>query len=79
MIYNIDVSNLLCNRAMETLIGVEVSKDGNVDKFVVKFDMTKAGQKISLTMPINIQEALNLSSLTLKDNTLAKNANTITR
>ena len=42
VIYNIDVSDSLCNGAMWTLIWV--SKNGNVDKFIVKFDMLKAGE-----------------------------------
>ena len=31
VIYNIDVSDLFNNGAMGTLIGVELSKDGNVE------------------------------------------------
>ena len=43
LIYNVDVSDLLCNGAMGTLIGVELSKDGNVDKLIIRFDNPKAG------------------------------------
>ena len=43
LIYNVDVSDLLCNGAMGTLLGVELSKDGNVDKLIIRFDNPKAG------------------------------------
>ena len=43
LIYNVDVSDLLCNGAMGTLVGVELSKDGNVDKLIVQFFNQKAG------------------------------------
>ena len=36
LIHNVDVSDLLCNGAMGTLIGVEESKNGSVDKIIVK-------------------------------------------
>jgi ATP-dependent exoDNAse (exonuclease V) alpha subunit len=45
LIYNIDVSDLLCNGAMGTLIGVEESKDGSVEKLIVKFANPKAGNE----------------------------------
>jgi ATP-dependent DNA helicase PIF1 len=45
LIYNVDVSDLLCNGAMGTLIGVEVSSDGRVDKLIVKFANPKAGKE----------------------------------
>ena len=43
LIYNIDVSDLLCNGALGIVIGVEVSKNGAVEKVIVKFDNPKAG------------------------------------
>ena len=45
IIYNIDVSDLLCNGAIGTLIGVEVSKDGSVQKLIIEFDNPKAGEE----------------------------------
>ena len=45
MIFNIDVSDLLCNGAMGTLIGVETHQDGTMDKLIVKFDNPKAGRE----------------------------------
>ena len=45
VIYIIDVSDLLNNGAMGTLIGVELSKDEKEDKLIVKFDIPKAGEK----------------------------------
>ena len=44
LIYNVDVSDLLCNGALGIVIGVEVSKNGAVEKIIVKFDNPKAGQ-----------------------------------
>ena len=61
VIYNIDVSDLLCNGAMGTLSAVEVTKDGSVDKFIVNFDMPKLEKKVEKiiqTMPRNILVAL---------------------
>ena len=43
--FNVDVSDLLCNGAMETLVGVENFKDGSLDKVIVKFDNPKAGRE----------------------------------
>ena len=45
LIYNVDVSDLLCNGAMGILIGVEESKCGSVEKLIVKFDNAKAGNE----------------------------------
>jgi hypothetical protein len=45
LIYNVDVSDLLCNGAMGTLIGVELSTDERVDKLIVKFANPKAGKE----------------------------------
>ena len=44
LIFNIDVSDLLCNGALGTVIGVEESKNGKVEKVIVKFDNPKAGR-----------------------------------
>ena len=38
LILNVDVSDLLCNGAMGTLVGFENFKDGSLDKVIVKFD-----------------------------------------
>ena len=45
LIYNVDVSDLLCNGALGILIGIEQSKNGNVEKVIVKFDNPKAGKE----------------------------------
>ena len=44
LIYNVDVSDLLCNGALGTVIGVEESRNGKVEKVIVKFDNPKAGK-----------------------------------
>ena len=51
LIFNVDVSDLLCNGAMGTLVGVEPFKDGSVDKLVVKFDNSKAGRESRKSHP----------------------------
>ena len=43
LIYNVDVSDLLANGAMGTLMAVEMTKDGNVDKLIIKFANPKVG------------------------------------
>ena len=45
LIFNVDVSDLLCNGAMGNLVGVENFKDGSLDKVIVKFDNSKAGKE----------------------------------
>ena len=45
LIYNVDVSDLLCNGAMGTLIGIEFTNNGKVDKLIVKFVNPKAGKE----------------------------------
>ena len=79
MIYNIDVSDLLCNGAMGTLIGAEMSKDGKVDKFIVKFDMPRAGEKSRQNHPNYTKKYPGGTVITRieREYTLAKNANTI--
>ena len=52
LIYNVDVSDLLCNGALGILIGIEESKNGNVDKVIVKFDNPKAGKERRKNYPI---------------------------
>ena len=44
LIHNIDVSDLLCNGALGILMGIELSKEGLVEKLIVKFDMQNAGK-----------------------------------
>ena len=51
MIHNIDVSDLLCNGALGTLIGVETSKDGRIEMLIVKFDNPKAGKESRRSHP----------------------------
>ena len=79
VIYNIDVSDLLCNGAMGTLSAVELTKDGSVDKFIVNFDMPKAGEKSRQNHP-NYAKKYPGGTVIIKierEYTLAKNANTI--
>ena len=45
LIYNVDVSDLLCNEAMGTLIGIEESEGGRVEKLIIKFVNPKAGSE----------------------------------
>ena len=79
VIYNIDVSDLLNNGAMGTLIAVELSKDEKVDKLIVKFDMPKAGEKRRQDHPKYAKKYPGGTVITTikKEYTLAKNANTI--
>ena len=51
MIHNVDVSDLLCNGALGTLIGVETSKDERIEHFIVKFDNLKAGRESRKSHP----------------------------
>ena len=51
LIYNVDVSDLLCNGALGVVIGVELSKNGAVEKIIVKFDNPKAGKKSRINHP----------------------------
>ena len=64
---------------MGTLIGVEVSKDGNVDKFIVKFDMLKAGENRRQDHPNYTKKYPGGTVITKIERvyTHAKNANTI--
>ena len=43
LIYNVDVSDLLSNGTMGTLIAVELTNDGCVDKLIIKFTNPKVG------------------------------------
>ena len=52
LIHNVDVSDLLCNGALGVVIGVEVSKNGAVEKIIVNFDNPKAGKKSRISHPI---------------------------
>ena len=44
LIYNIDVSDLLCNGATGTVVGIEESLKGTVNAVIVKFDNPAAGK-----------------------------------
>ena len=44
--------DLLCNGALGVVIGVEVSKNGAVEKVIVNFDNPKAGKKSRKSHPI---------------------------
>ena len=45
LIYNVDVSDLLCNGATGTVIGIEENQKGIVIAVIVKFDNRKAGKE----------------------------------
>ena len=45
LIYNIDVSDLLCNGAVGTILGVEKNAKGTVSAIIVKFDNPAAGKE----------------------------------
>ena len=79
IIYNKDVSDLLCNGAMGTLIGVEIAKDGSVQKVIVKFDMPRAGERSRQNHPTYAKKYPDGTVITKieREYTLAKNANTI--
>ena len=51
LIYNVDVSDLLCNGALGVVIGLEVSKEGAVERVIVKFDNPKAGKRSRINHP----------------------------
>ena len=46
LIFNIDVSDLLCNGATGTVLGIEENEKGNVRAVIVKFDKITAGQEL---------------------------------
>ena len=43
LIFNVDVSDLLCNGATGTVIGIEVNQKGSISAVIVHFDNPKAG------------------------------------
>ena len=45
LIFNIDVSDLLCNGATGTVIGIEETQKGNISGVIVKFDNPAAGKE----------------------------------
>ena len=45
LIFNIDVSDLLCNGAIGTVIGIEEGKKGSVSAVIIKFDNQEAGKE----------------------------------
>ena len=52
LIFNIDVSDLLCNGATGTVIGIEESQNGSVSAVIVKFDNPAAGKDAQLRNPM---------------------------
>ena len=51
LIFNIDVSDLLCNGATGTVIGIEESQHGNVSGVIVKFDNPATGKESQKRYP----------------------------
>jgi ATP-dependent exoDNAse (exonuclease V) alpha subunit len=45
LIFNIDVSDLLCNGATGTVLGIEVNEKASIRAVIVKFDNPAAGQE----------------------------------
>ena len=45
LIFNIDVSDLLCNGALGTVLGVEEAQNGKITAVIVKFDNPVAGKQ----------------------------------
>ena len=52
LIFNIDVSDLLCNGALGTLVGIEENQKGIVIVLIIKFDNPAAGQETRNQNPI---------------------------
>ena len=79
LIYNVDVSDLLCNGAMGTLIGIELTQDGNVDKLIVKFANPKAGKESRRKHPNYSKKYPEGTVITKmeREYTLSKNVNTV--
>ena len=74
LIYNVDVSDLL-----GTVIGVELSKDGSVDKLIVKFANAKAGRESRKSHPNYAKKYPEGTVITKmeREYTLSKTANTV--
>ena len=79
LIYNVDVSDLLCNGAMGTLIGVEESEGGSVDKLIIKFANQKAGKERRKNHPNYAKRYPEGTVITKmeREYTIAKKANTV--
>ena len=79
LIYNIDVSDLLCNGAMGTLIGAEESISESVEKLIVKFDNPKAGNESRKRHPNYAKKNPEGTVITKmeKEYTLSKTAKTV--
>ena len=79
LIYNVDVSDLLCNGAMGTLIGIELAKDGSVEKLIVKFANPKAGRESRRKHPNYSKKYPEGTVITKmeKEYTLSKKVNTV--
>ena len=52
LIFNIDVSDLLCNGSIGTIIGIEDDCKGTVRALVVKFDKPEAGRESRANNPV---------------------------
>ena len=52
LIFNIDVSDLLCNGAIGTVIGIEVCQNGSTSAVIVKFDNPSAGKESQQRNPM---------------------------
>ena len=57
LIFNVDVSDLLCNGAIGTVIGIEDNQKGSVNAVIVKFDNLAAGKQSRMQNQISIQMA----------------------
>ena len=52
LIFNVDVSDLLCNGAIGTVIGIEDNQKGSVNAVIVKFDNLAAGKQSRMQNPM---------------------------
>ena len=52
LIFNIDVSDLFCNGATGTVLGIEENEKGSIRAVIVKFDNIAAGQESRRRNPI---------------------------
>ena len=75
LIFNVDVSDLLCNGATGTVIGVEENQNGKVTAVVVPFDNPAAGIESRKRNPIMLSKYPEGTLITKKeqDYSLAKN------
>ena len=56
LIFNVDVSDLLCNGALGTVLGIEINQKGIVIALIVKFDNPAAGQEARKQNPMLSQK-----------------------